>query len=648
MKWWRLEAKRLAPGSLFWLLAVAGLTVRVAPAAADASLHLLENGDLQGSSQRGAEAGVLNLRMYELERKRNYIEAIPVAERYAEVIRTSDGAKNLAYVATLNHLAILYRKTQQEAEAVAAHRKALSVLEELAAAEPGNPQWLSELAKCHISLAKAGDNPEQNYKKALSNLKELESSGKFEPLESYWVAVVESKLRKLKIERRFNAGEFDGALSIAEEEAQQRELEQSSGQGSVRATAEALNNVAHYALFARRPDKALKSSEKAVALAPNLTWLAINRAHALMFLGRREEALAAYREHNGESLHNRGDWGALVVRDFRDFRAHGLDHPMIPEIERLFKIRTRRMAKVQIARLAPCQDASDAVGLARCDVDNARTQYGKNHVQYGRALIRLASRLEERKQPAEAAPLYQQGVDILSHAFPPDHPYVGQLLLRLSDKTSKDHGMRILDSALKSDALAQRIDPDDASTARALEELADENAAAGRNAEAARARKVLSQRKGPLLSKSSINPDTVRNSVTRLEVSYARALGDDPFGDAVIAGNSAYQAQHAYYKAVMAFYRKRGDTAAASDFRARFIALSERMLREAEPNKAEVASILVSLSELYDSAQRAGDAENALRRAMAIQVSLQGPDGPEVAKIRARLTKHDNASPRKD
>ena len=58
-------------------------------------------------------------------------------------------------------------------------------------------------------------------------------------------------------------------------------------------TAEALNDVAWYALFAREFTKALTVADRAHALLPDDLAIETNRAHALMFLGREEEAQGA-------------------------------------------------------------------------------------------------------------------------------------------------------------------------------------------------------------------------------------------------------------------------------------------------------------------------------------------------------------------
>ena len=82
----------------------------------------------------------------------------------------------------------------------------------------------------------------------------------------------------------YNKGRHREALAVAEEWA--KAAEKSEGKKPGAATATALGYVAWYALFAKRPNRALSASERAMALQPDMLWIETNRAHALLFLGR--------------------------------------------------------------------------------------------------------------------------------------------------------------------------------------------------------------------------------------------------------------------------------------------------------------------------------------------------------------------------
>lgn len=87
---------------------------------------------------------------------------------------------------------------------------------------------------------------------------------------------------------------YERALSIRRELAAAGDARAS---GAVRNTAGDMGELAYQLVLARKFDEALRASDLAIAAAPPLLWLQINRAHALMFLGRTAEAKAIYLAH---------------------------------------------------------------------------------------------------------------------------------------------------------------------------------------------------------------------------------------------------------------------------------------------------------------------------------------------------------------
>jgi tetratricopeptide (TPR) repeat protein len=133
------------------------------------------------------------------------------------------------------------------------------------------------------------------------------------------------------------AGHYTEALQMQERLAAATETLDNKEEGkSGEATARGLQNVAWRALFAREFTKALTVTDRAHALLPNELSIETNRAHALLFLGRGEEAKALYLAHKGKPLpgqHGRL-WQGAIVQDFAKFREAGLTHPMMAEIEK--------------------------------------------------------------------------------------------------------------------------------------------------------------------------------------------------------------------------------------------------------------------------------------------------------------------------
>jgi hypothetical protein len=80
----------------------------------------------------------------------------------------------------------------------------------------------------------------------------------------------------------------------------------------------------------------LAAADLAISFAPNETWLYTNRAHALMFLGRVDEARAIYLQHRGEKIEDDRKWETAILADFAELRRKGHVHPLMDEIESLF------------------------------------------------------------------------------------------------------------------------------------------------------------------------------------------------------------------------------------------------------------------------------------------------------------------------
>jgi hypothetical protein len=99
-------------------------------------------------------------------------------------------------------------------------------------------------------------------------------------------------------------------------------------------TADELNSVAWFALFAREYTKALTAADRAHALLPDNLMIETNRAHSLMFVERREECKALYLAHKGKPLSDGKLWERVIAEDFAEFRKAGLMHPMMADIEK--------------------------------------------------------------------------------------------------------------------------------------------------------------------------------------------------------------------------------------------------------------------------------------------------------------------------
>ncbi len=150
-------------------------------------------------------------------------------------------------------------------------------------------------------------------------------------------AGVKASLEKLLINEAIETGRYADALKLQEALAAQVEAEETKREGKPgKETAEALTSVAWIALFAPNLTEALTAANRAHTLLPGDLVIETNRAHALMFLGHREECEALYLAYKGKPAAGQGDalWERVIAADFAELRKAGLAHPMMDEIEK--------------------------------------------------------------------------------------------------------------------------------------------------------------------------------------------------------------------------------------------------------------------------------------------------------------------------
>ena len=116
-------------------------------------------------------------------------------------------------------------------------------------------------------------------------------------------ANAKANLETLPIREAVAAGRYVEALHLQDALAAKVEAVETKREGKPgKETAQALTSVAWHALFAREYTKALAVSDRAHALLPDNLLIETNRAHALMFLERSEDAQALYLAHKGKPM----------------------------------------------------------------------------------------------------------------------------------------------------------------------------------------------------------------------------------------------------------------------------------------------------------------------------------------------------------
>ena len=195
-------------------------------------------------------------------------------------------------------------------------------------------------------------------------------------------------------------GHYAEALKAAEEWVKAAEKSESQKPGI--STAKALGVTAWHALFAKRPEQALAASERAMALSPGTVWIKTNYAHALLFLGRTDEAIVAYTAHRGRIFWGKTSWEAAIRKDFADFRARGLGRPELTRVE-------EALSKTGAAEAAPKSEvaapkAGDAAPKAAAAAPKPVAAAPKAAEAAPKAAVAAPKAVEVAPKAAEAPP----------------------------------------------------------------------------------------------------------------------------------------------------------------------------------------------------------------------------------------------------
>ncbi len=231
-------------------------------------------------------------------------------------------------------------------EALSAYQKGLAIRQKLAVSDPENTVWLRDVAISNNFIGKA-----------------LSSEGKLDEalaafqrglaIEQKLVAQHQSNIvwqsdvyasditigNSLARQGKFDAAlkEFrDGvAIAVAQTKAHP---DNAAWQNYLRyGICQIGCALSHSFLLAREFAPGLEAAEQAVSLAPDMIWPYANRAHALMFLNRTDEARALYLQYRGQkNVRDRTSWETVIVEDFTQFRKAGLARPLMDEIEKQF------------------------------------------------------------------------------------------------------------------------------------------------------------------------------------------------------------------------------------------------------------------------------------------------------------------------
>ena len=248
-----------------------------------------------------------------------YESGAGVAQDYAKAREWYEKGADKGEAEAMTNLGVLYEKGYGVTQD---HAKAREWFEK--AADKGEAEAMTNLGW----LYQNGQGGAQDYAKARELYEKAADQGNARAM---------AYLEKLPIKAAAGAGRYAEALQLQEALAAKVEVVETEREGKPgEETAQALNSVAWYALFAREFTKALTVADRARALFRDDLMIETNRVHALMFVGRGEESKALYLAHKGNPLSKQDArlWERIIVEDFAEFRKAGLTHPMMADIEK--------------------------------------------------------------------------------------------------------------------------------------------------------------------------------------------------------------------------------------------------------------------------------------------------------------------------
>ena len=228
------------------------------------------------------------------------------------------------------------------AEAIVPFRRWLGIAKRTAAKDPKNGTFI--VGAAHRALASAlmaMHQPADAVEHLRGAIAADESDVLVNPdYASHFRTSIDSQTLKLG-ELLVGLGQSDQAVTVFRKALENREQQKRAIEAEEAktgkpgpSTALALRRVSFGALRARDFSRALSAADESLILKGDDLVVVGNRAHALMFLGRRDEARAIYLAHKGKTLSaDAGNaWEKRVAADFAELRKAGMDDPLMTEV----------------------------------------------------------------------------------------------------------------------------------------------------------------------------------------------------------------------------------------------------------------------------------------------------------------------------
>jgi CHAT domain-containing protein/Tfp pilus assembly protein PilF len=359
-----------------------------------------------GAYAQSDDLEALNKQVNELNRSGQYAAAVPLAERYAEAMKSRHGAEASEYAAALSRVGVLYRALGRSAEAEPLAQRALAIDEK--ALGPDHPTVGTLLNNLALLYREKGRHTEAEPLAQRALAIDEKAHGPDHPS-------VGRDLNNLALLYR-----DQGRHTEAEPLAQRALAIDEKALGPDHPTVGTfLNNLASLYRTQGRYAEAEPLYQRALAIAEK----ALGRDHP--DVGIRLNNLAGLyraqgRHAEAEPLYQR----TLAI----DEKALGRDHPSVGRD--LNNLASLYQDQGRYAEAEPLYQRAIAI---------AEKALGPDHPDIGIRLNNLASLYQDQGRHAEAEPLYQRAIAIAEKAFGSNHPEVGMRLNNLADLYQAEH-----------------------------------------------------------------------------------------------------------------------------------------------------------------------------------------------------------------
>ena len=136
-------------------------------------------------------------------------------------------------------------------------------------------------------------------------------------------------------------GKYVEAVEIQQKVVASIQAKAGSEEGKRRELAEAYISLSWYQVLAKDFVSALASTDAGRKLDASFLSIDVNRAHALLFLGRIQEAEQIYLKHRDEKIEDGRPWISVILQDFADLEKAGLASAEFLRIRKLYKMKTQ-------------------------------------------------------------------------------------------------------------------------------------------------------------------------------------------------------------------------------------------------------------------------------------------------------------------